>query len=217
MGLTWVFRKAFYDAQRRESGLEAYGADTAPLEATAVLRDVLDGKVPLRIQARIQQDILTALRLAGEFDLRFTLEEATEAYRCIDELQANSVSVVFGPIFETPPGGGMRSLEGRQSRYFTFKALLEAGIPTALSAQELREDDGLARQAMYALRFGASLEETLRAVTLTPAEMLGLDDQLGTLEPGKRADLVIWQGTPFEATSSVNAVLIDGQIVFDRR
>ncbi|MFV1967600.1 MAG: amidohydrolase family protein [Pirellulaceae bacterium] len=217
MGLTWVFRKAFYDAQRRDSGRVAYGADTASAEATNVLKEVLDGKVPLRIQARIQQDILTALRLADEFDLDFVLEEATEAYLCVDELKAHSVPVIFGPIFETPRGSTMRRMEGRRSRYFTLEALLEVGIPTALSAQELREDDGLARQAMYAMRFGASLDAALRAVTLTPAQMLGLDEQIGTVEAGKRADLVIWQGAPFEATSSVKVVLIDGDVVFDRR
>jgi imidazolonepropionase-like amidohydrolase len=69
---------------------------------------------------------------------------------------------------------------------------------------------------MYAMRFGASFDAALRAVTLTPAQLLGLDKQIGTVEPGKRADLVIWQGTPFEATSLVNTVLIDGEVVFDR-
>jgi imidazolonepropionase-like amidohydrolase len=216
MGLTWVFRKAFYDAQRRAQGLQAYGADTASVSATGVLQQVLDGEVPLRIQARIQQDILTAIRLAEEFDLPFTLEEATEAYLCLDELKARSVPVIFGPIFETPVGSTMRSFEGRRSRFFTFRALLDAEIPTALSAQELREEDGLARQAMYAIRFGASPDAALRAVTQTPAQLLGLADQIGTVDVGKRADLVVWQGTPFEATSLVKMVLIDGDIVLDR-
>jgi imidazolonepropionase-like amidohydrolase len=176
MGLTWVFRKAFYDAERRGRGVEAYGADTASPEASAVLREVLAGKVPLRIQARIQQDILTALRLAKEFNLRFTLEEATEAYRCLDELRQESVPVIFGPIYERPAGIRLRSGEGTRSRYYTARALLEAGIPTALSAQELREEDGLARQAMYAIRFGVGFDDALKAVTQTPARLLGLDD-----------------------------------------
>ncbi|UCG88886.1 MAG: amidohydrolase family protein [Gemmatimonadota bacterium] len=217
MGLTWVFRKAFYDAIRRGRGIEAYGADTADPQASAVLRDVLGGKVGLRIQARIQQDILTALRLADEFKLKFTLEEGTEAYRCIEELKAASVPVIFGPIYEQPTGIRARSREARRSRYWTFRALVEAGIPTALSAQELREEDGLARQAMYAMRFGVGFDDALRAVTDTPARLLGLDGQLGTIEPGKRADLVIWKGRPLAATSIIEAVLIDGNVVMDRR
>jgi imidazolonepropionase-like amidohydrolase len=217
MGLTWVFRKAFYDALRRRDGQEAYGADTSSPEASAVLLDVLENKVPLRIQARIQQDILTALRLAEEFDLEFTLEEATEAYECIDELKERSVPVIFGPIYERPTGLRARTYEARRSRYFTFRALIEAGIPTALSAQELREEDGLARQAMYAMRFGVGFDDVLRAVTQTPARLLGLEAELGTLESGKRADLVAWSGPPFAATSEIIMVLIDGQIAYDRR
>jgi imidazolonepropionase-like amidohydrolase len=217
MGLVWVFRKAFYDAARRRDGLAAYGADTASPEASAVLVDVLAGEVPLRIQARIQQDILTALRLSQELELEFVLEEATEAYLCLDELREAGVPVVFGPIYERPDGVRARSGEGSRSRYSTFRQLIEAGIPTALSAQDLREEDGLARQVMYALRFGVGFDDALRAVTLVPARLLGLDRQLGTVEPRKRADLVVWSGRPFAATSRVLLVLIDGKVVVDAR
>ena len=67
------------------------------------------------------------------------------------------------------------------------------------------------------MRFGVGLDEALRAVTQTPARMLGLDDQIGTLEPGKRADVVIWNGPPFAATSRIVTVLIDGETIVDRR
>ena len=217
MGLIWILRKGFHDAQRQSEGLPVYGADTASPEAHAVLWDVLQRKIPLRIQARLQQDILAALRLAEEFDLRFTLEEGTEAYRCIDELKGAAVPVVFGPIYERPGGIRASSGEAERSRYYTMQALLAKGIPTALSAQEMRDEDGLARQAMYAQRFGVSFGEALRAVTQTPAQLLGLEDQIGTLEPGKRADVVLWSGVPFAATSQPLVVLIDGSIVFDRR
>jgi len=216
MGLTWVFRKAFHDAIQRGEGLEPYGADTASPEAGVVLRQVLAGEVPLRIQARLHQDIITALRLAGEFDLDFTLEEATEAYRCIKELKAAEVPVVFGPIYEAPSGFRAVTGEADQSRYSTFAALLNAGIETSLSAGEFREEDGLARQAMYAIRFGASFEDTLKAVTQTPARMLGIDKELGTIEPGKRADLIVWSGRPFAAVSRIVLVMVDGRVVVDR-
>lgn len=217
MGLVWVFRKAFYDAARRRDGLPVYGADTASPQAHAVLLDVLEGHTPLRIQARLQQDISAAIRLTEEFGLSFTLEEATEAYRCLEEIKASGAAVIFGPIYEQPGGIRLRGREGRNSRYYTFGALLAAGIPTALSAQEFREEDGLARQAMYAQRFGVEFDAALLAVTQTPAKLLGIDDRLGTLDEGKQADLIVWSGHPFAATSSPVVVLIGGQVVVDRR
>jgi imidazolonepropionase-like amidohydrolase len=217
MGLVWVFRKSFYDAIRCGQGLQVYGADTADAEAHGVLLEVLQGRVPLRIQARAQRDILTALRLAEEFQLTFTLEEATEAYRCLDEIKATGTRVIFGPIYDQPSGIRAGSRDGERSRYYTFRALLERGIPTALSAHEFRDEDGLARQAMYAQRFGVGFDDALRAVTLTPAELLGLDDRLGTVEVGKRADLVLWSGRPLAADSLPVLVLIEGQVVVDRR
>jgi imidazolonepropionase-like amidohydrolase len=217
MGLVWVFRKAFYDVARRREGIAVYGADTADDEALDVLQEVVEGRVPLRIQARLQRDILAALRLAEEFQLRFTLEEATEAYRCLDEIKAAGVPVIFGPIYSEPAGIRRSSGEGDESRYFTFDALLKQGIPTALSAQEFREEDGLARQAMFAQRFGVSFDDALRAVTQTPAQLIGMDKELGTVEVGKRADLVLWSGEPFAATTRPLVVLVDGQIVVDQR
>ncbi len=216
MGLVWVIRKAFYDARRREQGGTAYGADTASPEATAVLADVLAGKVPLRMQARIQRDILTALRLTEEFGLSFTLEDATEAYLCIEELKARQIPVIFGPIDE--PAGGRRARgDAVRARYFTMRALLDAGIPVALSAQEYREEDGLARQAMFAERFGVTFDEALRSVTQWPAQLLGLSGEIGTLDTGKRADLVVWSEQPLAAASRIVAVMIDGELVMDGR
>ena len=98
-----------------------------------------------------------------------------------------------------------------------MRELIEAGIPTALSAQDLREEDGLARQAMYAVRAGLTPEKALESVTLTPARLLGIDKEVGTLEAGKRADLVIWSGEPLEATSRPLLVVIGGKTVYDGR
>lgn len=214
MGVTWVFRKAFFDAQRRAQGLPVGGADTPSPEALDVLGQILAGEVELRIQARRQVDILTAFRLAAELGLRFTLEEATEAYLCLDEIQAAGSAVVFGPIFERATGIRRFSTEADRSRFHTFGSLLARGIPTALSAQELRDEDGLVRQGMVAMRFGSSEEDVLRALTETPAKLLGIDDVTGTLAVGKRADLVVWTGAPFSATSRPALVMVGGETVW---
>jgi imidazolonepropionase-like amidohydrolase len=215
MGVEWVFRKAFYDAERVRDGLAIYGADMPPREAVPVLQQVLAGEVPLRIQARMQHDIFTALRLAAEFHLKFTLEEATEAYRCLPQLKAAGVPVVFGPLYMTAEGYRGTTDEVRRPRLNSPKQLADAGIEFALTAQEMRDQEGLVRQAMLAARNGLSTEQALRAVTATPAEMLGLPDHAGTLVPGGVADLVVWNAEPLAATSRPLAVLIKGRVVLE--
>jgi len=217
MGVAWVFRKAFYDADRYEKGEARHGADVPSEPALRTLERIRHGEIPLRIQARMQQDILSAIRLTQEFGLSFVLEEATEAYRCLSELLEHHIPVVFGPIYVAAPGYRAESAETDHNRLNTFTALVRSGVETALTAQELREEDGLARQAMYAMRDGLSLEQVLPTVTSIPAKLLGLDDKLGTVATGKQADLVLWSGEPFAATSSPSVVMIGGEVVVDRR
>ena len=210
MGVGWIFRKAFYDTILRAAGGTPSGADTASARAHRVLEDVLAGKVPLRVQARTSSDIESAYRLCGEFGVPFTLVDPVEGYRVLDLLTERKVPIVFGPIFDVPNGLSARTGETRRARLHTLRDLLATGAPVALSAQDLREEDGLARQAMMAVRYGVSRARALELVTRIPAEILGVADEVGTLAPGKRADLVIWNGAPFAATSAVVEVYVDG-------
>ncbi|TVQ61670.1 MAG: hypothetical protein EA378_07955 [Phycisphaerales bacterium] len=217
MGVTWVFRKAFYDSARHAEGLPVSGADTAPLAALDVLHRVRVGEVPLRVHARQKNDIESAFRMGREFGLSFTLLEATEAYELIDLLKDADATVVFGPIEADPTGPRRFTPEARRGRLGTFRELLDAGVRTALTAQDLRDENGLARQAMYAVWSGVSPGDALRAVTLTPAEILGIDDRVGSIEAGKDADLVVWSGEPLDPTSRPLLVLINGRVEVDRR
>ncbi len=217
MGVTWVFRKALYDARRQAAGFKVHGADTATPPALAALHEVLLGNIPLRIQARMQNDIVAALRLSDEFNVPFVLEEATEAYLCLDEIKNADLAVIFGPVYIDATGFRARTGETERNRLSTFKALLDAGIMTALTAHELRDESGLARQAMYAMRNGVALEHVLPAVTAHPARLLGLEDEMGTIATGRRADVVVWSGAPFAADSRPEVVLIGGEVVVDRR
>ncbi len=217
MGVAWVFRKAFYDAEKGLAGHAVTGADAPPAEAYELLGSIRAGHTPLRLKARLQRDIEAAVRLAGEFGLSFTLVEATEAYKCLPTIVGAKAPVIFGPIYIDPNGVRGFSEETRESRLSTFALLVNAGVETALTAMDLREEDGLARQAMYAMRAGVSFDETLKAVTLTPAKMLGVAEQVGSIEVGKRGDVVVWSGRAFEATSRPVAVVMDGKIVYDAR
>ncbi|MGP1347768.1 MAG: amidohydrolase family protein [Phycisphaerales bacterium] len=213
MGMTWVFRKAMYDAMRHAEGLEIVGSDQAPAAALDALKPVIDGQRPLRLLARDNNDIETALRLSEEFGVRFTLVEGTEAFDMLEQLKAHEVQVILGPISDGPTGLRQRSNDKQRHKLTTIKALFDAGFEPALSAIDLRDEDGLARQAMYAIRQGLTTEQALRAVTINPARALGIDDEVGTLEVGKRGDVVVWNGPAFDAMSSPAIVISGGRIV----
>lgn len=216
MGVEWVFRKAFYTA-RDATDAPPRGADAPPVESLDALRAILAGEIPLRIQARYQHDIYTAARLADEFGLRFTLEEGTEAYKALDLLKRENIPVIYGPIFITPTGFRAPTGEADEARLSTPRLLHEYGIRFALTAQEMRDEEGLARQAMMAAAFGLPREAALQAVTRTPAELLGLENRIGSLKPGVDADLVAWSGPPLAATSRVTRVWIAGELVYEAR
>jgi imidazolonepropionase-like amidohydrolase len=217
MGVDFVFRKAFYDARRYADGLPILGADAPPAAAIPVLQEMLAGKVPIRVQARMQHDIFTALRLTRELGLSFILEEATEAYRCLPQLHESKTPVIFGPLYMTPFGYRASTPEVRRARLNTPQQLADAGIVFALTAQEMRDEDGLVRQAALAVRYGLSRAAALRAITATPASLMGLAGRVGVLTTGAAADVVVWSGDPLDATSRVVLVLIDGQVVLDER
>ena len=215
MGSTWVFREAFYKALAFRAAVKAGRSPSPPDPDTAVLLQVLEGGVRLRFQAREDIDIWSALRLAEEFRIPgVVLEEATEVYRCIPEVKARGAAVIFGPIFVTPRGSRSRSGEALRPCPGTPRLLAEAGIPFALTAADLSGEDGLVRQAAYAVRWGLPPDRAMRAVTLEPARILGIADRVGDLAPGMDGDLVLWRGTPPEPDARPVLVLIRGGVVF---
>ncbi len=177
---------------------------------------MLAGEIPLRIQARTGPDIETAFRLCREFGVRFTLEDPVEAWKRIDLLSSSGVDVVFGPVFDVPSGILAGTNESRESRLHTLRDLVTSGVEVSLSAQDLRGEEGLSRQVMLAIRHGVDPAMALRLVTQNPAKLLGIDQQVGTIETGKRADLVVWSGTPFSSLSRIEKVLHEGEFSFVR-
>lgn len=213
MGVEWEHRKAFYDAAaaRRDDERAFPGSDQ--------LISVLEGRRPFMVQAWATQDIRTAIYLKEEIEREelgnptLIIDAAAEAWREPEMLVRSGASVVLPP----------HALDGRtnEGAFMTLESaatLEELGVTFALSAHGSRDDaTGLGRQAGFAMRGGLSFESALAAVTSTPAKMLGIDDRVGTIEVGKDADLVLWSGKPFEATSAVIGVIVDGHLVLDPR
>jgi imidazolonepropionase-like amidohydrolase len=224
MGVTWIFRKAFFDAQKYRKELAAGEVQRDP--AMDALVDVLEGRVKLRARARLLQDIRAAMRLTSEFGMKVVIEEAAEAFRCLDELREGKAFVIYGPIFLGNAsvqygfgysGGGGRSSETDRTNLTTAARLNEAGVPFALTAAEYgTSGDGFPGQIALAVHFGLPKDAALKACTATPARLLGIADRVGTLEQGKDADLVVWNGEAFEFSSRPTFVMIDGQFVAEQ-
>jgi imidazolonepropionase-like amidohydrolase len=201
MGVTWEFRKAFFDARKAE----------VRDPAGDVLNQALSGALPVRISATRVTDIDTALEVAEELSLTISIEEAQEAYKRAELLAKRRVPVLLRPV--PPPAGS----EPEEYRLDTFTRLIRAGVQTALlPAAESRSED-LLDSAAFAVRYGAEPGDALRAVTLTPAEILGVADRIGSLEAGKDADLVVLSGPPHEITTRVEKVMVDGRWVYGER
>lgn len=209
MGNVWVIRDSFYDAAHaaRDGTFE----DAGQRELARILR----GESPVRILARRIEQIETAFRLTTEFGIEtFTLVEGTEAYRIAEPLARAGIPVIYGPISERPRGvfrpvSGEMDLPALESP----RILHEAGVTLALTAGDLSGEESLPRQAGFALRFGLPRGAAVTATTATPARLIGVGDRVGTVAPGRDADLVVWSGEPFDATSAARVVIIDGSVV----
>ena len=171
---------------------------------------VLSGEIPRRQHCHRADDIATALRLADEFGYRLVIDHGTEAVLLADRLAERDVPVLIGPLLTS------RSKVELRNRSLTNPGRLaaagvELGIITDHPVVPIHL---LAVQAALAVREGLDPAAALRAVTLAPARVLGLDDRLGSLEPGKHATLCVWSGDPLDARSRVEAAWIEGRQVF---
>lgn len=192
---------------QRESGGDG-GAELALEEGRRILR----GEVPVMITAHRSQDILAALRLAEEFGFRLILDGAAEAPAVLDEIRAAGVPVILHPTMARHQG----ALEN--ASFETAQRLAEAGIPFAIpSGHEpyFPKTRVLLMEGAMAAGYGLSFDRTLRAITLDAARILGVDHRVGSLEVGKDGDLVLFDGDPFEYTTHVCGVIIEGSLVSD--
>jgi imidazolonepropionase-like amidohydrolase len=178
------------------------------------LARVLAGELPMLVTAQRAQDIATALRLAKEFGFRLVLDGAADAHRMLDELKAAGVPVIVHPTMFRAVG------EAENLSLETPGVLRKAGIQVALqSGYEgyVPRSRVLLFEAAEAAAYGLPFDDALALVTLEPAKLLGLAQRLGSLEPGKDADLALYDGDPFEYTTHCTAVVIDGVVVSRER
>ena len=182
-----------------------------------ILAKVLRKEIPLQIEAHRVDDILNALRLADEFDLSLILDKCTEGYLITDEIVRRKVPVIVGPV--STSFVDMPKLEYRNHDMRNAAILSKKGVQLALgvSGRDGASSKFIALAAAMAVANGADKDIALRAITLTPAEILGVADRIGSLEVGKDADIVILSGHPLDTFTQVEMVLIEGKTVYKRK
>ena len=171
----------------------------------AVLR-VLRHEMPLRAHAHRADDIMTALRIAREFDVEIVLDHCTEGHLIAEELAKRQARAAVGPQLIT-----RAKMELKDKSYRTPAILEKHGIQFALvSDHPVVPNMFLSAYAGLAVRFGLSPSSALRAVTTDPAEILGIADRVGKLAPGYDADIVVWSGEPIELASRPEKIWVGG-------
>jgi imidazolonepropionase-like amidohydrolase len=155
---------------------------------------------------------MSAMRLADEFDIKIVLDGAAESYLLLDEIKAAKVPVILHPTMVRNRG------ETQNASYETASKLQQAGIQFALQSgyeSYVPKTRVILYEAAIAAANGLAFEDALAPITINAAQILRIDKRVGSLEKGKDADVVLFDGDPFEYTSHVCTVIIDGKVVSD--
>lgn len=176
--------------------------------AMQALAPVVRGETALLLKADGAKDITAALEWADERGLtdQVILSGAAEGWRVADEIAAADVPVLAGPVLSIPS----RDSDRYDKAYANPGLMQQAGVQVALRTGEAENVRNLPYHAGFAATYGMGKEEALRAVTIVPAEIFGVDDEVGSLEVGKRANLFAATGDPFETQTDIVHLFIDG-------
>lgn len=213
MGNAALLRQAFVDAVNYRNRMNQAAAKDEPgernLQHEAML-PVLDGVLPLCIHAHRCDDIATAVRIAEEFSVPYTVEHCTEGHMIAPFLAEKKVRAAVGPTFTAKP-----KVELRNKSWETPVALWRAGVHFCIITDHpVIPIEHLSVCLSLAVKAGLPREEALKAVTIYAAEHLGIESRVGSVEKGKDADLAIWDGDPLDARSTVRFTIIDGETVY---
>jgi len=165
------------------------------------------GEKPVMIQAYRKQEILDAMKFGEEMKLKIILSGAIDAWKVADEIKKQNVPVIVGPVMTMPQD----SFDPFDAPYACPAKLHQAGVKFCLRSGGSTNTRNLPYEAAMAVSYGLPPEEGLKAVTLYPAQILGIADELGSIEAGKRANLVLTNGDMLQASTQVIGLFIDGK------
>ncbi|MDC7224320.1 MAG: amidohydrolase, partial [Spirochaetales bacterium] len=176
------------------------------------MEPVLERKIPLKIHAHRADDILTALRIAKEFDVKITLEHCTEGHLIPSQIAASGAPAILGPSL-----GFQGKFETKNQTFSTPGILHKAGVLVALMTDHpVIPIQRLNICAALAEKGGLPFDEAIKSITINPAKILELDHKIGSLEEGKDGDVVVWSGNPLEILSEPLYTIVDGKIVYKK-
>jgi len=190
-------------ARMRDNAVKRYDRDLM-LEA---LVPVVEGREPVIVHASLERDIRAALKFADEMKLKMILADGDDVQRVIPELKKRGIPVILGPILDLPP----REDDPYDLIFSNAKALYDAGVPFSIQTQDSHNARNLPYHAAACAAFGLPRDVALKAVTIFPAQIFGVADRVGSLEVGKRADVIVTDGDPLEIVTHVKRLFIGGE------
>ena len=213
MTTAFKLREALAKAKEYMEKKEAAGDDLSKRPALDMkceaLIPVLKGEMPLKAHAHATDDIFTALRIAKEFGTKITLEHVTEGHLIVEELAKENVPLAVGPSLTSAS-----KFELRNKSWTTPGVLAKAGCQVSIITDSpVIPQEYLPLCAGLAVHAGMDPFAALQAITINAAKHAGIEDRVGSLEVGKDADIVITDGCPFEVSTKVECVLIDGKVI----
>ena len=190
------------DARAKDRALPKQDLDLK-LEA---LIPVVRGQIPVIINVNLERDIKNAIAFATEMKLKAIISGGAEAYKVADQLKAKNIPVIVGPVLRIP----VKDDDPYDAAFTNAGLLWKAGVKIAFQTGDSSNVRNLPYNAGMAAAFGLPKEEALKAVTIYPAEILGVADRIGSIEPGKIANLIITDGDPLEIRTQIKHVFING-------
>lgn len=213
LGVAYVMRTAFVKAQNYAAKRAAAEAKGEPFERDLeleTLASVLDGTLVWDQHTHRHDDIATAIRLSEEFGYKLVINHGTEGGKLRDVIAEKEIPVIYGPILTS-----RSKVELRDRGINHFVEMAEAGVKLAITTDHpVVPIDRLVLQGILCVREGAKHQTVLEALTINPAQILGLDDRIGSLETGKDADVVVWSGDLLDSQERAEQVIIDGKLVY---
>ena len=210
MGSAALMRELLFKARNYQQAKDDGKAPTFDMKLEAML-PVMRGEIPLKCHAHRADDIFTSIRIAKEFGVKLTLDHCTEGALIADELAEDGYPALVGPFW-----GARSKPELRNKSHATAAELHKAGVKIAIITDApVIAPEKLPLCAGLAVVAGLPYREAWKSITINPAEILGVEDRVGSLEVGKDADVVIWNEDPLtRICASVHTTIVDGQIVY---